>query len=144
MKKEYSRDKRSPKPKNENVSRSMSGNKAKDTKPELILRKALWAKGLRGYRIHNKNLPGRPDIVFSKKKLAIFVHGCFWHRCPHCDLPLLKNNTEFWKNKFEKNMERDAKKRKLLKKEGWRVKVIWECGINSDLGGCVKNIKDIK
>lgn len=81
----YSRDKRSPVPKNDTVSRVMSANRAKNSKPEVRLRKALWHAGLKGYRLHHKRIPGRPDISFVGKKLAIFVHGCFWHRCPKCD-----------------------------------------------------------
>ena len=93
----YIRDKRSPLPKSEAVSRVMSANRAKNTKPEIILRKALWSADLRGYRLHPKNIPGRPDIAFTSKKLAIFVMGCFWHRCPKCGYPLPKNNQQFWK-----------------------------------------------
>ena len=106
----YVRDGRAPIPKSEVTSRVMSSNKAKDTKPEMILRKKLWSSGLRGYRLHLKEVPGRPDIAFPKRKLAIFVHGCFWHRCPHCNLPLPKSNREFWKNKFQRNIQRDKMK----------------------------------
>ncbi|HVT83697.1 MAG TPA: very short patch repair endonuclease [Chitinophagaceae bacterium] len=132
------RDKRSPVPKNENVSRVMSANKAKDTKPEIILRKALWKAGLRGYRVNYKKLPGRPDIAFVSKKVAIFVHGCFWHRCPYCNYPLPKNNTRFWKEKFKKNVERDERKIKELQKLGWQVIVIWECELKGKI-----NLKEI-
>lgn len=103
-KKEYIRDKRSPKPKNAAVSKVMSANKAKNTKPEMLFRKALWAEGIRGYRCNYKNAPGRPDIAFPKKKIAIFVNGCFWHGCPYCKMPLPKNNTEFWSG-FLKDQE---------------------------------------
>src|SRR4051812_18942030 len=89
--KQYVRDKRSPKPKNSIVSRVMSANKGKDTKPEIFLRKKLWEKGLRGFRKNYKLIPGKPDIVYTKKKIAVFVNGCFWHRCPHCNLSLPKN-----------------------------------------------------
>ena len=90
----YVRDKRSPIPSNQHVSKVMSANKAKDTKPEIELRKLLWNNGIRGYRINKKGIPGTPDITISKKRLAIFLNGCFWHRCPHCDLPLPKSNKE--------------------------------------------------
>lgn len=93
--KEYVRDKRSPKPKNENVSRVMSANKAKNSKPEVQLRKYLWNNGLKGYRLHHKKSPGRPDIAYISKKLAIFVNGCYWHRCPKCNYTLPKNNRIF-------------------------------------------------
>ena len=133
LKHSYSRDKRSPVPKSDVVSRVMSGNKAKDTKPEILLRKALWNIGLRGYRVHDRSLPGRPDIAFSKQKLAVFVNGCFWHRCPYCKYQLPKNNTEFWKDKFEKNVLRDRAKIDLLKKMGWKTLTIWECELKRDI-----------
>jgi len=90
----------------------MKGNKAKNTKPELLLRKALCSTGIRGYSLNWKKVPGKPDIAFPGKKIAIFVNGCFWHRCPICDLPLPKTNIEFWKNKFIRNVERDRLKTK--------------------------------
>jgi len=92
----------------------MSRIKGKDTKPEIVLRKALFASGLRGYRIHRKDLPGRPDIAYFGRRIAIFVHGCFWHRCPHCQLVLPKTNTAFWQSKFEANQARDKKKAQQL------------------------------
>ncbi len=111
----------------------MSANRAKDTKPEVMLRKALWHAGHRGYRLHYKKVPGRPDISFVSKKLAIFVHGCFWHRCPKCNYSLPKTNTEFWHAKFERNTARDGKKKSDLRKLDWRVITIWECDIRADL-----------
>ena len=87
MPKKYIRDKRSPKPLSESTSKVMSANKAKNTKPEIALRKALWSEGYKGYRLNWKNVPGRPDIAYPGKKIAIFVNGCYWHRCPKCDLP---------------------------------------------------------
>src|SRR5205085_10104868 len=93
---------RNPVPTSETVSRTMQANRAKDTKPEKILRKSLYACGLRGYRLHSNKVPGRPDISFGKQKIAIFVHGCFWHRCPKCLFPLPKSNREFWIKKFRR------------------------------------------
>ena len=143
--KEYIRDGRSPIPKKKVTSRVMSANKSKNTKPELLLRKELWKNNIRGYRLHWKKAPGRPDITFPKKKLAIFVNGCFWHRCPHCNLSLPKTNTEFWKAKFDKNIERDDEKIKLLKNSGWNFIVIWECMIKNDIFDAVNIInKEIK
>ena len=127
QKKEYKRDLRSPKPTSEVVSRVMSANKSKNTKPELFFRKELWKAGIRGYRLHWKNAPGKPDIAFPKNKIAVFINGCYWHRCPYCKLPLPKTNTEFWKNKFQRNQLRDKEKILQLKKAGWKVFVIWEC-----------------
>ena len=106
----YVRDKRSPVPKSDGVSKVMSANKAKDTNPEKSLRKALRNVGLVGYRLNYKKVPGRPDICFVSKKLAIFVNGCFWHRCPYCDYPYPKHNQKFWIDKFNKNIARDQKK----------------------------------
>ena len=139
----YVRDKRSPIPKNEKVSRVMSANKAKNTKPEIVLRKALLKAGISGYRLNYTGVPGRPDITFVAKKVAIFVHGCFWHRCPHCDYQLPKSNRKFWKTKFEGNVERDKRKIEELHKQGWKVLIIWECKIKSDLERNVKKLKTI-
>ena len=141
MKKTYIRDKRSPVPLNANVSRVMSSNKAKNTKPELRLRKALYADGVRGYRLNWKKVPGKPDIAFPGRKISIFINGCYWHRCPHCELPLPKTNTEFWKEKFEKNIKRDKKKEKELLDLGWTVLVFWECNIKTNIKDCINKIK---
>lgn len=137
----YIRDKRSPTPKNDLVSSVMSANKAKNTKPELILRKALWENDLKGYRLHHKSIPGKPDVSYISKTVAIFVNGCFWHRCPHCNYPLPKNNQEFWANKFNKNKMRDNKKNEELKNLGWRVIVVWECEIQNNINKVIKRIK---
>lgn len=138
----YSLNHRSPPAVNEAVAKSMRGNKAKDTKPELTLRKALRNHGLSGYRLHWKKAPGRPDVCYPGRRLAIFVHGCYWHRCPHCKLGLPKRNQEFWKEKFERNRNRDERKEKNLRSEGWRVLVLWECQIKSDIEGCLKRVKE--
>jgi DNA mismatch endonuclease (patch repair protein) len=141
VKEEYTRDKRSPKPKTEAVSRVMSANKAKNTTPEILFRKALWKAGLKGYRNNYKTIPGRPDIVFPKHKLAIFVHGCFWHRCPYCDLPLPKSNTAFWTEKFTKNQERDQRKKKDLEALEWKVIEVWECQLKNEISKSLNTIK---
>ena len=141
MKKTYIRDKRSPVPLNENVSWVMSSNKAKNTKPELRLRKALYAGGVRGYRLNWKKVPGKPDIAFPGRKISIFINGCYWHRCPHCELPLPKTNKEFWKEKFDKNIKRDKKKEKELLDLGWTVLVFWECNIKTNIKDCINKIK---
>lgn len=104
----------------------MSANRGKDTGPEVALRRALWDAGIRGYRKNWKKAPGRPDIAFPGKKIAIFVHGCYWHGCPVCNFPLPKHNRNFWKEKFERNKKRDVAKVNALKKAGWRVVVVWE------------------
>ena len=140
--KEYSRDKRSPLPKSAAVSKVMSANKAKNTKPELSLREILWKNGLKGYRLNYRKIPGKPDIVYVSKKVAIFVNGCFWHRCPYCNYKLPLTNTVFWKNKFERNVLRDKEKIELLEKQGWKVLVIWECEIKKEIQKLYLKIKD--
>jgi len=100
------------------------------TGPELRVRKYLFSKGLR-YQVCRKDLPGSPDIVFSKKKMAIFVHGCFWHQhlgCRKATIP--KSNSEFWITKFKKTKERDVSVKGKLNEMGWSVIIIWECEID--------------
>ena len=141
--KTYKRDGRAPIPVKESTSRLMSKNKSKNTKPELVLRKEMWRNGVRGYRLHWKKAPGKPDIAFPGKKIAIFVNGCFWHRCPHCRPHLPKSNVDFWKNKFEKNVERDKKKREQLAQIGWETITIWECQIRDQLDDQIDRIKQV-
>jgi len=106
----------------------MSGIRGKNTKIEVVFRKALFARGFR-YRIHVPNLPGKPDMVLPKFQAIIFVHGCFWH-AHDCDLFRIPgSNLEFWKKKLEKNQINDAKAQKSLLDLGWRVLTIWECSI---------------
>ena len=105
----------------------MQANKSKNTKPELLVRAALRDAGHAGYRLHWKKAPGHPDICFPGRKVAIFVNGCFWHRCPRCALPAPKSNVEFWEGKFARNRTRDAHDQELLLKDGWTVLVVWEC-----------------
>jgi DNA mismatch endonuclease, patch repair protein len=141
-KRTYLRDGRAPIPEKESTSVVMSANKGKNTKPELLLRKAIWSNGIRGYRIHWKKVPGKPDICFPGKKLAIFINGCFWHRCPHCNFTLPKQNKHFWKEKFERNQSRDKIKNAELESIQWRVITIWECEIKGKIEECVKMIKE--
>ena len=108
------------------VHKSMQGNKRKDTKPELLVRQRLREAGLGGYRLQWK-VPGRPDVAWPGKKVSLFIHGCYWHRCPHCNLSLPKKNTEYWVAKFNRNQERDAQNEAALIADGWKVHVIWEC-----------------
>jgi DNA mismatch endonuclease, patch repair protein len=137
----YSRDKRSPIASSELASKVMSSIKAKDTKPELLFRRHLWKAGLRGYRLHPA-IPGRPDIAFPSKKIAIFIHGCYWHRCPKCNLSVPKSNSTFWKEKFTRNVERDRRKEADLIKLGWVVLVFWECEVKSMADILAKNVKN--
>jgi len=98
----------------------------------MLVRKLVYALGYR-YRLHAKDLPGHPDLVFRPKRKVIFVHGCFWHRhsgCPLARLP--KSRSEFWVPKLEGNKDRDARHRQALKKEGWKVLTIWECELKNE------------
>jgi DNA mismatch endonuclease (patch repair protein) len=139
----YKRDGRAPIPDTESTSRSMAGNRSKNTKPEIMLRKALWKSGDRGYRLHPKQLPGRPDIVFGHAKLAVFINGCFWHRCPTCDLPKPRSNAAFWQQKFDVNVARDKKKVAALEDKGWQILTIWECEIKRKLPECLERIREV-
>ncbi|QLH74653.1 MAG: very short patch repair endonuclease [Methanomassiliicoccales archaeon] len=131
--KSFIRDGRCPIPVSESTSVCMRSNKGKDTGPEVKLRKKLRENGIYGYRVSYGKLPGRPDIAFVRKKVAIFVNGCFWHRCPLCNLPVPKSHSDFWQNKFEKNIKRDAEVKKELEAIGWTPLVIWECQIKRDI-----------
>lgn len=112
-------------------SKMMSGIRAKDTRPELVLRRALHALGFR-YRLHVRNLPGKPDLVFPKYRAIIQVHGCFWHRhgCSKTTDPA--SNSEFWQMKFARNVVRDREVECRLRELGWRVGIVWECEIASE------------
>ena len=109
-------------------SRMMSGIRGKDTKPELLIRRALHAKGFR-YRLHAKDIPGRPDMVFPRFHSVVFVHGCFWHGhdCSLFRLPATR--TEFWEEKIARNRKRDDEVSNMLVENGWRQLVVWECAI---------------
>lgn len=129
-----------PKPKNAATTKSMRGNKSKNTKPELAFRAALWAAGLRGYRVHYAKAPGRPDIAFVGKKIAIFLHGCYWHRCPYCNLEPPKNNSDYWTKKFAYNKERDERAIRELKALGWKALVFWECRFKKNPAAAIKKV----
>lgn len=114
-------------------SRMMAGIGAKDTAPELAVRRYLHATGLR-FRLHPGRLPGRPDIIFPKAKVALFVHGCFWHRHPGCRFATTpKTRNAFWEDKFRRNVERDLSKADELSELGWTVLTVWECEVRNEL-----------
>ncbi len=120
---------RPPPPSSAAVSAVMRGNRGRDTKPELSVRRLLFAEGYR-YRIHPKVLPGRPDIAFIGRKKAILVHGCFWHQHPSSTCPLRshpKSNTGYWAEKLRRNQDRDIVDKRQLRDLSWDVLVIWEC-----------------
>ena len=111
----------------EQRSKIMSMIKGKNTKPEMLVRSVCHELGLR-YRLHRKDLPGKPDLVFPKHRLCIFVHGCFWHRHPGCKYAYTpKSRLNFWLPKLAKNVERDIDAQQTLIARGWRVVIIWEC-----------------
>ena len=110
-------------------SRNMAAIRSKDMKPELAVRKAAHKLGFR-FRLHRKDLPGKPDLVFPKYKAVIFVHGCFWHQHPEprcLDAKQPKSNSMYWGPKLARNVERDARNKANLEEEGWRVLAVWEC-----------------
>lgn len=108
-------------------SRMMGAIRGRDTKPELLVRSLLHGLGYR-YRLHRRDLPGRPDIVFSRRQKVIFVNGCYWHRHEGCPLSYVpKSNTEFWRAKFDRTVVRDQENYGDLASRGWAVLVIWEC-----------------
>lgn len=126
----------------ERRSQNMSRIRGRNTKPELLVHKAAHALGYR-YRLHHKSLPGSPDLLFPKRKIALFVHGCFWHRhdnCKYCYNP--KSNVDFWARKFQTNVTRDERVRKELEALGWRTAVIWQCETAEpdSLAGTLKGI----
>lgn len=111
----------------EHRSKMMSMIKSKNTKPEMIVRSMCHELGFR-YRLHRKDLPGSPDLVFPKHRLCIFVHGCFWHRHPGCKYAYTpKSRPDFWLPKLAKNVERDLQIQERLKALGWKVVIVWEC-----------------
>lgn len=120
-------------------SRMMSGIRGTNTKPELMVRRELFARGYR-YRIHYKKLPGKPDIVFPKYSAVILVHGCFWHK-HNCHLfKWPSTRAEFWRDKINRNIERDRKNEQKILDQGWRILIIWECALK---GKTKRNVNDI-
>ncbi|MFT2095816.1 very short patch repair endonuclease [Acidiphilium multivorum] len=119
---------------------NMSRIRSRDTGPEVVLRSLLHRAGLR-FRLHAKKLPGRPDIVLPKYKTAIFVHGCFWHRhagCRNATTP--STRAEFWQEKFDGNVRRDARNRADLKAAGWTVMTVWECELKANAEDVVRKL----
>jgi DNA mismatch endonuclease (patch repair protein) len=119
---------------------NMSRIRSRDTKPEIALRKALWSRGHRGYRTRSK-LPGRPDVVFGRLKLAVFVDGCFWHGCPKCgDGRPPRSNLKYWSPKLATNRERDRRQTLQLRRQGWTVLRMWEHDVLSDTEKCAERV----
>ena len=120
---------------------NMSRIKGKNTGPELKLRKLLYANGIRGYRIHY-DLPGKPDIVFVKKKIAVFIDGCFWHKCPVC-FQEPETRKEFWTKKIHSNIERDKKVNEQLREDDWTIIRIWEHDVRKTPDKIIEKIIEI-
>ena len=125
----------------EQRSKNMSQIRSKDTSIELKVRKYLFSLGYR-YRVNYKELPGKPDIVFTKKKIAIFIHGCYWHghNCNSRYAHISKSNTNYWNTKIQRNQERDKRNIEQLEKDGWKVIVLWECEIKENFEELVQKL----
>ncbi len=129
----------------DSIRKSMRSNKAAETRPERNLRRALWAAGLRGYRKNYRVLPGKPDIVFTRARVCVFVQGCFWHQCKRC--AERRNvrptrNSAYWLEKLTRNVTRDAQNVCILEAMGWSVVVVWECELKVDLSAAVNLIRN--
>ena len=131
----------SPAASSENARRTMQANR-RVSGVEMRYRVGLRRAGLVGYRV-SMRLPGRPDVVFTRARVAVFVHGCFWHRCPTCNLPRPKAHSEFWDAKFAENLLRDTNAEAALVADGWLTIVVWEHEIETDLPGVVARTHDI-
>lgn len=130
----------------EQRSRIMKAVHSKNTAPEMIVRRFLHAAGLR-YRLHYKDLPGTPDLVFPGRRVAIFVNGCFWHQHPGCPMASRpKSRTDYWNRKLDRNVERDKEARRKLEEMGWKVLIVWECQLRngSELRKICSEIKSIQ
>ena len=126
----------------EQRSYNMSRIRSKNTKPEVLLRKALWNNGIR-YSLHSKKLPGSPDIVITKHRIAVFVHGCFWHRhqgCKYTTTP--ETRKEFWEAKFSENIARDKRNYKALIEMKWKVLIVWECEVKNEFEKTINKVID--
>lgn len=131
----------------EERSKNMSAIHSKNTKPEVYFRKLLFAQGYR-YSLNSRRIPGHPDIYLRKYNTAVFVHGCFWHRHPGCQYAYMpKSRVEFWQEKFEANVKRDAAVRMELQDKGIKCLIVWECTVKrmkNNLADCEKYLKEIE
>lgn len=121
----------------------MSSIKGKDTRPEILVRRIIHGAGFR-FRLHQSDLPGRPDIVLSRYRLAIFVNGCFWHghSCQRAKLP--KSNKEFWHKKIARNILRDTQNRRRLRQDGWSVYTIWTCSLGEGMRRVMRSLEKLR
>lgn len=124
-------------------SKAMRSIQAKDTSPEIYVRRALFKAGFR-FRLHNAKLPGKPDIILCKYRTIIFVNGCFWHRHPECEHATMPaSNCDYWQKKFQRNVERDKEEIRQLENAGWNVLVVWECELKKPgkIGALIEEIR---
>lgn len=119
----------------------MARIRSRDTKPELALRRALWALGIRGWRVHCRSLPGKPDLAFTRWRVAVFVDGCFWHGHPDYFTP--GKSATYWDAKIERTRERDRIANETLASAGWRVVRLWDFEVEEDLDGCVVRLLSV-
>jgi DNA mismatch endonuclease (patch repair protein) len=116
----------------EQRSRTMRAVRSQDTGPEMLVRRYLHAAGLR-YRLHERRLPGKPDLVFPSRRIVVFIHGCFWHQHPGCQAAARPaSNTDYWTRKLDGNVARDARRREELEADDWSVIVVWECDLRKE------------
>ena len=132
---------RAPPPSSRRATAVMKANRGKNTGPELALRRSLRGRGIHGYRVSPRMIPGRPDVTFIGQRVAVFVHDCFWHQhgCRHAPHGP-RTNASYWRLKFTLNRARDARKVALLEKSGWNVLVIWECEIKQNAERCASRV----
>jgi DNA mismatch endonuclease (patch repair protein) len=129
---------KAPPASSENAHNTMRANR-RVSGLEMRLRRALWAAGARGYRVQ-PHLPGRPDVVFPVERIAVMVHGCFWHACPTCELPKPKANADYWAAKLSRNTERDLEVEHQLHSTGWEFVVVWEHELIADSANVVQQL----
>ncbi len=127
----------------EERSQIMRAVKSKGTKPEMKVRRAIHAAGFR-YRLHSRKLPGSPDLVFPRYRVAVFVHGCFWHwhGCKRSRMP--SANQEYWRRKISRNIERDRRVQTLLRETGWQVVTIWECSLSEGIANLLELLRELR
>ena len=127
MRKRFPKLPESPSASSLSTQASMKGNKSQGTMPEKKLLDALNSIGLTDYTVNEPGVPGTPDVVFRRQNVAVFVNGCYWHRCPYCRPNFPKSNLDYWTAKFQRNRHRDSQNRSELRAMGWRPLVVWEC-----------------
>lgn len=128
-----------------NVRKAMRANRSVDTKPEIKLRQLLWAHGLRGYRKHVPDLPGSPDLAWVGRRVAVFLHGCFWHSCPKCTkrgrVFVPKTNRDYWAPKLLGNRVRFKRQTQVLRRAKWHVVVVWQCRLSKSPDAVVAQVR---